>query len=309
VVRLATSLSIVVVSHDSAAELPGLIESVRRHLGPEPELVVVDSGSSDAGPALARAAGAEVVELRDNPGFGQANNVGVARARGEVTALLNPDIELPDDALARLVRLASERRELFVPRLLGPDGAVQKTAHPTPGGMGAFGFALLGPALPRGPLRRAEPWRSGQPVVVGWAIAAALVAQTSLLRELGPFDPEAFLFYEDMDLCLRAAQRGIPTVLRPEVALRHHGGHSTEPAFGGEPYELLASRRRRVVAERLGPRRLALDDAAQALTFLTRAAARLLLGRSPARPLAQLSGLHRARRSRGLSPERGTRPP
>jgi GT2 family glycosyltransferase len=199
------------------------------------------------------------------------------------------------------VELAARQRALFVPRLEGQDGSVEKSAHPAPGRVGAFGFALLGPALPRRARLRAEPWRSARPRTVGWAVAAALVAQTELLRALGPFDPEAFLFYEDLDLCLRAADQQIPTVLNPEVVVRHRGAHATAPAFGGEPYDLLARRRREVVRTRLGRRRLLLDDGAQAVTFTTRALARLVIGRSAARPLAQLAALRRARRAGSLN--------
>jgi GT2 family glycosyltransferase len=261
-------------------------------------VVVVDTGSGDNSLDVARSFAADALELPDNPGFGPANNAGLRHASGEVTALLNPDIELLDDGLARLVTLASDVRALLVPRLVGHEGIVQKTAHPVPGRASAFAFALLGPALPRGARVHAEPWRSQRPVVVGWAIAAALVAQTDALRALGPFDPKTFLFYEDLDLCLRAAERGIPTILRPEVVVRHRGAHATAPTFGGEPYELLARRRREVIRARLGRHSLALDDAAQAVTFATRAAARVAVGRSPARPLAQLRALRRARQRR-----------
>ena len=292
---MAPSLSIVVVSHDSAPELSRLIESVRAQLGSDPQLVVVDTGSADDSVGVARAAGAEVIELEENLGFGPANNAGLRQVRGTAVALLNPDVELLDDGLLRLADVAASRRALIVPRLVGADGQVEKSAHPIPGTLGAFGFALLGPALPPALRLRAEPWRSSRPVTVGWAVAAALVARTDLLRALG-FDPEAFLFYEDLDLCLRAAADGIPTVLHPEVVLRHSGAHSTSPAYGGEPYELLARRRREVVEGRLGRRSLALDDAAQALTFLTRAGARMFIGRSSARPRAQLAALRQARR-------------
>jgi GT2 family glycosyltransferase len=301
VVRLATSLSIVVVSHDSASDLTRLLGSVHAQLGAEPQVVVVDTGSVDDSVQVARSAGAEVVELPDNPGFGPANNAGITQARGEITALLNPDIELLDEGLARLVTLAAAERALFVPRLVGHDGIVQKTAHPVPGQPSAFAFAALGPALPLRARVRAEPWRSERPVVVGWAIAAALIARTEVLRTLGPFDPEAFLFYEDLDLCLRAAERGIPAILDPEVVVRHLGAHATASKFGGEPYELLARRRREVIGARLGRRSLALDDAAQAVTFATRAAARVAVARSPARPLAQLRALRGARQGRPSS--------
>jgi N-acetylglucosaminyl-diphospho-decaprenol L-rhamnosyltransferase len=296
---VTTSLSIVVVSHDSAPELSRLIESVRAQLGSEPQLVVVDTASTDDSVGVARSAGAEVVELDQNPGFGPANNLGLRQARGTAAALLNPDVELLDDGLLRLAELACEQDALLVPRLVGQDGRVEKSAHPIPGRVGAFGFALLGPALPERWRLEAEPWRRDLPVAVGWAVAAVLVARADVLRALGPFDPSAFLFYEDLDLCLRAAERGVPTVLHPEVVVRHLGAHSTAPAFGGEPHELLARRRREVVATRLGRRSLALDDAAQAVTFLTRAAGRILLLRSPGRPRAQLAALRRARRRDG----------
>jgi len=94
---------------------------------------------------------------------------------------------------------------------------------------------------------------------VGWALAAALAAPTELLRRLGPFDPGAFLFYEDMDLCLRARAAGVPTVLHPEVELTHTGGHSYDAA----PIDVLARRRREVVGANLGERALCWDDAAQ----------------------------------------------
>ncbi|HEX5924192.1 MAG TPA: hypothetical protein VFY45_10200, partial [Baekduia sp.] len=61
-------------------------------------------------------------------------------------------------------------------------------------------------------------------------------------------------------------------------------------------HELLAARRRAVVRANLGRRALALDDAAQALTFATHAAARTVLRRDAARERAQLRALRSARR-------------
>ena len=98
-----------------------------------------------------------------------------------------------------------------------------------------------------------------------------------------------------MELCLRARAAGIPTVLHPELRVRHAGGHATQRA--GEPYELVARRRREAIARTLGRRAAALDDLAQGLTFATRAAGHALLGGDAARPRAQLAALRRARRT------------
>jgi N-acetylglucosaminyl-diphospho-decaprenol L-rhamnosyltransferase len=288
------SFSLVVVLHDSAGPLPALLASLER-LPSIPQLVVVDTASSDDGPAIARAAGAEVVELGGNPGFGAANNAGVARARHPVTVLLNPDCELLDGSLSRLAARAADGR-LWVPRLLDPDGSVQRSAHPLPGTLGALLPALVhAPLLPE-PLRdRVEPYHAERPRSVGWAIAACLAARTDVLRRLGPFDARQFLFFEDMDLCLRARAAGIPTVLDPTVRIRHLGGHATRPAYAGEPHELLARRRREVVAANRGRAAAVLDDLAQALTFAIRAVARQALGRTSDRERAQLAALVRTR--------------
>ena len=85
-----------------------------------------------------------------------------------------------------------------------------------------------------------------------------------------------------MDLCLRARAAGIPTVLDPRVRVRHLGGHATGPAYAGEPHALLARRGGEVVAADRGRAAAALDDAAQALTFATRA---WRAARSAARPI------------------------
>jgi N-acetylglucosaminyl-diphospho-decaprenol L-rhamnosyltransferase len=289
-----SSFSVVCVLHDSAADLRRLLASLG---AARPQVVVVDAGSSDDGPDVARAWGAEVIEAGD-VGFGAANNLGVERVRSSVTLLLNPDIVVHEAAvLDRLVRHARRKDALHAPRLLNPDGSVQRSAHPVPGGAGALLPALVHPRALPAPVRlRADPWRAEAEREVGWAIAAALAARTETLRRLGPFDPRQFLFYEDLDLGLRARKAGVPTVLHPDLTLEHRGGHSTGPAYGGEPLALLAQRRRDVIGRNRGARALLLDDAAQALTFATRAAARAALRRPAGRERAQLRALLRARR-------------
>jgi N-acetylglucosaminyl-diphospho-decaprenol L-rhamnosyltransferase len=283
----------VVVIHDSARHLEALLRSIERHLEPAPQIVVVDSGSTDDGVAIAGDHGARVVDLDGNPGFGAANNAGLAFAEHEVTVLLNPDCALLDGGLAHLAALAAREDALFVPRLLETDGRVQRSAHPLPGGPDALLPAMWPPrAMPRALRERFEPWRAGAPRRVGWAIAACLAARTGLLRRLGPFDPAAFLFYEDLELCLRARAARVPTILRPEVRVVHHGGHATGPALGAGGLDLRTCRRRAVVGAGLGRRALVLDDAAQALTFAARAA----VGRRRAHNLAELRSLGRARR-------------
>jgi len=273
-------IAAVTVLHDSRAHLERLLDSIDVHGRGQVHVVAVDTGSRDGGAELAAARGCTVVDRPDNPGFGPANNAGLERVppEAEVTALLNPDVELLDDGLLTLAERArtAPPGTLLFPRLLNPDGSVQDTAHPRPGSWSEIARAFL-------PARLApQPYRATGTRPIGWAIAAAVVARTDTLRALGPFDPHAFMFYEDLDLCLRAAR----CELHPDVALRHIGGHST----GAERLPLEATRRREVVAERLGEPARRRDDLAQALTF-ARAGVR-----SP-RAREQLRALRVARRA------------
>jgi len=284
--------AIVTVIHDSEPELAGLLDSVGRLPDPRPRVVVVDSGSSDGGAAVAAGRGAEVVTLDGNLGFGAGCNAGIERVTEPVTALVNPDVELLDDGLARLAGDALAGRALLAPRLLNADGTVQDGAHALPGRLGGLVAALL----PHGLLPTGfEPWRSERPRRVGWAVAACLVGRTDELRALGPFAPEAFLFYEDMELCLKARRAGIATIYRPDVTVRHLGGTSTGRALTEDRDLELRARRRREVMAQEGRARLAIDDLSEALTFATRGAAKAIAGRGQVER-ARLRALLRARR-------------
>jgi GT2 family glycosyltransferase len=280
----------VVVLHGSRAELAALLASLAA-VGAPPRLVVVDTGPDDGGARLAAEHGADVIVRRDNPGFGAATNLGLERVTEDVAVLLNPDIEALDDSLPRLARIARDHpRALHAPRLENPDGSVQRSVHPLPGTLGAFLPALIHPPLlPRTLRERAEPYRTRRPRTVGWAIAACLAATTGTLKQLGPFDPRTHLYAEDMELCLHARAQGIPTVYHPQLALRHAGGHSLHR--GGEPYDALAARRREAIASTRGRTARRLDDAAQLLTFATRAAVK----RPNHRERAQLGALLKRR--------------
>jgi len=291
---------LVTVTHDSAGELEALLDSVALHL-PGVRLIVVDCGSRDRSVELARLRPwASATALGENVGFGRACNLGLEEVRAPVTALVNPDVELIDDSLLTLAAQAmrSDRPErLLAPLVLNADATRQDTAHPAPGSGADLIRSLIPPALVPGRAGALlAPWRAGAPRRVGWAVGCALVAQTSTLRRLGPFDESIFMFAEDLELGLRARQQGVETWFWPAARVIHHGAHSTRPWFGGEPFELLARARHDAVSQRLGARRAALDDRAQMVTFASRLALKRAVGRPAVRERHQLAAVASLRR-------------
>ena len=291
------------VSHDSEAELRALLDSVARHL-PGAHVVVADSGSADGSLELARGweGKATAVDLGGNVGYGRAVNAGLRAVEEPVTVVLNPDVELLDGSLAALaaeLERAGAPERLLAPLVLSADGSRQDSVQHEPGAPPLMLSALVpGSALPARVRLTVEPWRSDTPRRVGWAVGCCVAGRTETLRRLGPFDEEIFLYAEDLDLGLRAADAGVETWFWPAARVLHHGAHSTSRAFGGEPFELLARRRREVVAARRGTRRARLDDLQQLVTFADRLALKTLLRRPAERERAQLAALRRARRPR-----------
>jgi GT2 family glycosyltransferase len=276
--------------------------SLDRHL-PGAHLVAVDSGSSDGGAAAVRAwsGRSTVIDLGENAGYGRGTNAGLRAVEEPVTVVANPDIELLDLSLAALAAAAAQGPErILAPIVIQPDGEREPSAHPEPASAAdAVAAVLPPPALPPSARAFARPSDANAPRRVAWAAGCCLVARTDTLRRLGPFDERTFLYGEDMDLGLRAADAGVETWFHPEARILHHRAHSTERAFGGEAFDLLAHRRAAVVAERRGPARARADVLVQALTFATRAAAKTALRRPAARERARLRAVLRARRRAG----------
>ena len=293
-------LTLVTVTHNSERVLGALLDSVEHHL-PGVRMILVDSASTDGSLELAHSRPwVSVVALAENVGFGRACNIGLERVATPVTALLNPDVELLDDSLLTLVDETLRRdrpRRLLAPLVLSGDGTRQDTVHPAPGSAADLTRALVPPSVIPGAAGVAlAPWRARRPRRVGWAVGCALVADTSALRELGPFDGSFFMYGEDMELGLRAQHTGIETWIWPSARLVHHSAHATRGAFGGEPFELLARARHDAVAGAYGRRRAVVDDLAQLVTFGTRIVFKRAAGRPTARERRQLRALRALRR-------------
>ena len=258
-------ISVVTVLHDSAAHVAALLDSLRRH-----RVERRSSRSTPARPTTARRWPRAARRRRwSTLGATRASarpTTPASSARGTtVTVLLNPDCELLDDALRRLAALAAPARRPARARACStPTARVQRSAHPLPGTRrrAAPGAGATRRVLPRALRERVEPWRSSARGRSGWAIAACVAARTATLRELGPFDPAQFLFYEDLDLCLRARAAGVPTVLAPgdRGPARRRPRHRAAPTAASRTRCSRARRREVVRRERsaaaaLAPRR------------------------------------------------------
>jgi N-acetylglucosaminyl-diphospho-decaprenol L-rhamnosyltransferase len=298
--------SIVLVTWQSAGHLAALVRSMTRHLSTEPELVVMDNASSDDPEGVARSwhGPMSFTRLERNAGYGTAANAGVEAASSDAVVLLNPDTELIDGGLGELAALAVERGALVGPRVLNPDRSIQPSASGSPVGAWPWIGAVIPGRVQPGPLRaRTEPWRLDRTVRVAWLTGACVAAPRDALLELGPFDPGIDMYSEDMDLGLRAAAAGIPSLFCPQVCrIVHQGGASAALRFPDGPQQAAALNRRAVLRRAYGASRERRSWLARRTNLRLRVLAKRALGRNFAPERAELTAALSAQPVRDLGP-------
>jgi N-acetylglucosaminyl-diphospho-decaprenol L-rhamnosyltransferase len=296
-----SSISIVVVTWECAALTRHLVRSMNQHLSGDEQLIVVDNASSDDLEDAAREwkGELELILLPMNVGFGAASNLGVQRAVGDGIVLLNPDTELLDSSLGRLVDTALELNAIVGPRVLNPDGSVQASASGPEVGFWPWVRAVVpGSIAPPWIVRHTEPYRSPDRVEVTWLKGACLAGPRSVLLGLGPFDEAIHLYGEDLELGLRAGRAGIGSFFCPETCrIVHLGAGSSTVAFGSrEAWRARAAVNwRDVLTRAYGPRRARRGRNALVLNLALRTAAKRFLRRPTVRDRAALAAVRGAR--------------
>lgn len=221
------SLSVVVVNYRSWDDTARLVQQLRTSAVRDgaAEIMIVDNHSPPH-PQASRLRRTEGVSLRRwgrNRGFARAVNEGVRLSLGRWVLLLNPDVtvgdEFLDDVLALTIRLDRDEPRVGIVGLgvRNADGSRQPTTGPFPTLLGTLARLLLPRARRKCHLR--SPNTSQE---VPWATGCCLLVRRRLLDELGGFDPDFFLYYEDVDLCHRAQQHGWSVRYEPGLLAVHH---------------------------------------------------------------------------------------
>jgi hypothetical protein len=235
---VSVDVSVVVVTYrcrDAArACLASLYERTREI---SLEVVVVDNASGDGTEEMVRKEfpQARLFPLADNIGFGPAVNLAAEQARGEYLLLLNPDTIVHAGMPDALVAFA---RGLPGPAICGgrtlrPDGRLDPgSCWGAPTLWSLFCFAtMLSTAFKGSRLLDPESlggWERDSVRDVDIVTGCLLLAPRTLWLELGGFDPRFFMYGEDADLALRAAEAGVRRVITPRAVVTHEVGVSSE---------------------------------------------------------------------------------
>lgn len=230
-------VSIIVISYNTREMTLKCLETVFAETRQTPfELIVIDNNSSDgSAEALQEAYGERAIVrcLDQNLGFAAANNLAATEARGDYLLLLNPDTEVLDGAIDKLMSFAEAYpkagiwggRTLFADRSLNPTSCWANMSL----------WSLTSQALGLTSIFRNSSlfnpeamgsWNREGIRQVDVVTGCFFLIRRDFWNQLGGFDKAFFMYAEEADLCARAAKAGARPMVTSEATIIHHGGAS-----------------------------------------------------------------------------------
>lgn len=227
--RPAAQIAVVTVTYNGEGVLPEFLESIAATRA-DVQLIVVDNNSDDNSVGLVKKARLWrkpiVIENRTNVGVAIANNQGIRVARdlsSDWVLLLNNDTVFDSEYISGLLRVAASNAGAFVTSLIESsdprntvwfsDGRIRewaglKVEHPGRGG------SISG-------------HRRHSTVNVNYAPTCSLLGRTDDFFAVGLMDEDYFVYYDDVDFCVRARRLGYRYLMTAEVVLLHKESSST----------------------------------------------------------------------------------
>jgi len=205
--------SVIIVNYNTGDLLLACLESLCEQQSLIREIVVVDNNSHDNSVDRVKKAfpSVHVIALPENIGFGRANNRALSSCSGDLIFLLNPDTRLKPGCLAAMAAYMMDNQDVGMAGTAVYDGSGIRQVTADPGDPGNHYNGRLFSDLP-GDIAR--------------LLGASLIIRRQVMEEVQGFDPDYFLYGEDIDLSLRIRQAGWKLGYVPDAGIVHLEGQS-----------------------------------------------------------------------------------
>lgn len=217
-------ISILIVNWNGEKFLEDCFNSLHTQSYKNFEVIFVDNASTDGSLPLAeRLASAlnldvKFVELDRNAGFAEGNNEGLKYSTGQYIALLNTDTVAEKDWLKNLIEAMEENPEVGIcasKLIVAGENVIDSAGD---------GYSTFGHAFKRGEGNLPQNFIKKE--YVFGACAGAALYRRKMIDEIGLFDEDFFLIFEDTDLNFRAQLNGWKCLYVPDAIVYHKVGGS-----------------------------------------------------------------------------------
>ena len=230
-------LSIIIISYNTEKItidcLKSIIESLKNS-SLKYEIIVVDNASKDNSVSSIKKLKSEIknrnlkinlIENKENIGFGPANNQAVKLAKSDYLLFLNSDIIVLNASIEKLYNFYKQNEKLFNflgGKLLNKDGTSQPSCGPMYTLPMIFAHLFL-----RGDYWELTRYSPKKIKEVDWISGACILTKKEYFEKLGGFDEKIFMYMEEIDLFYRAKKHGFKVFFYPEAQFIHLGSQSS----------------------------------------------------------------------------------
>ena len=213
--QTAQLVSISIVSHRHGALVHDLLSDLERSCTGVEVLLTVNVEEALAFDPASFAYPLKIIRNTRAKGFGANHNAAFGHAAGGYYCVLNPDIRLNANPFPILTQALRDRSiGVVAPRITSPSGETEDSARRFPT-LGVIARKAL-----TGEQHHDYEVRSER-LHPEWVAGMFMLFRSEVFRRLGGFDERYFLYYEDVDLCLRLRRLGLEVVLEPGAEALH----------------------------------------------------------------------------------------
>ena len=216
-------ISVIIVNYNGKKFLSDCLNSIFCQRYFPFEVIMVDNGSLDGSVEYVRQNYPDVKILNQstNLGFAGGTNAGIRQAGGEFILTLNNDTIISPDFIDELAKpmVSDPFVGMCGSKMIFPDGRINSTA---------ICISRSGAAWDRGLGEHDHGQYNGVQEVFGPCAGAALY-RSMMLHEIGLFDEDFFLYFEDVDLAYRARLSGWKCMYVPTAKVIHVHGGTNQP--------------------------------------------------------------------------------
>ena len=229
------NLSIVIVSWNTKELLKKCLDSIYNNQADlSLEIIVVDNNSADGTAKMVEDdfPKTKLMANDKNVGFAMANNQGLIMVHGQYVLFLNPDTEILDNGLKRAVEFmkAHPNCGALGPKLLFKDKSLQASVRRFPTFWPIFLMLIKAPRIFKN-LKSLnhylyKDFDYNKLQEVDQIMGAYMMVPRDIFSKVGFFDHRFFIWFEEVDFCLRIKRAGLKVIYNPQIEVIHHGGAS-----------------------------------------------------------------------------------
>ncbi|SOB94314.1 glycosyltransferase family 2 protein [Thalassospira xiamenensis] len=208
--------TVVTVTYNSGLVFEDFLRAIPKEL----PLIVIDNASTDNTLELARAVRPDALLIcnKTGLGYGNAASIGLKKVETEFGIIANPDSIVSLDAITKLEHAAD----------MYPDAGMLGPIHLDADQKIELSYDVdIWKRKSHNKVEYQKP--ADGPICVEFLSGAVNLIRMTVAKEIGYFDPNIYLYFEDDDLCIRLRRAGYSIILVPQSIICHLNGGSVRP--------------------------------------------------------------------------------